>query len=154
MNPIAELLSADDILLECDITSKSRLFDEVGRHLQQRHGLPQAQVVESLNAREDFGSTAVGNGVAIPHARIAGLHQAVAVFIRPKLPMQFDSPDRKPVSDILALLVPEHATEQHLQILAGIAHLFSDRRFREELRCCSKPSDVCRLFSDWPPSRG
>lgn len=154
MNLISQLLSAADILLERDITSKSRLFSEVGRHFQQRYGLAPEQAVEGLSTREALGSTALGNGVAIPHARIAGLHQVLAAFIRPALPMQFDAPDRKPVSNFLVLLVPEEATEQHLQILADIAHLFSDRYFREQLQRCSTPNDVCQLFCDWPSARG
>ncbi len=89
-------------------------------------GLPQAQVVESLNAREKLGSTGLGQGVALPHARIKNLPQAVAAFVRPKLPIPFDAPDAKPVWAMLVLLVPEHATEEHLQILAELAQMFGD----------------------------
>ncbi len=150
MNPISKLCAVEDILLARDISNKDRLFDEVARHFEQRHGLPAKQSADSLNAREALGSTAVGNGVAIPHARLAGLQHVVAAFIRPKVPIPFDAPDRKPVSDILVLLVPEEALQEHLQVLAGIAHLFSERRFRDQLHSCGSPLEVSRIFSDWP----
>lgn len=149
MNLIAQLCPAEDILLARDIASKVKLFDEVARHFEQRHGLPARDSVASLSAREALGSTGVGNGVAIPHARIAGLHKVVAAFVRPKVPIPFDAPDRKPVSDLLVLLVPEEALQEHLQILADIAYLFSDRRFREQLQLCVGPEDVSRIFRDW-----
>ena len=149
MNLIAKLCPVEDILLARDISNKGRLFDEVARHFEQRHGLPARESVESLAAREALGSTAVGNGVAIPHARMSGLQHVVAAFIRPKVPIPFDAPDRKPVSDILVLLVPEDALQEHLQVLAGIAHLFSERRFRDQLQSCGTPLEVSRIFSEW-----
>jgi PTS system nitrogen regulatory IIA component len=150
MNLIAKLCPAEDILLARDIPNKARLFDEAARHFEQRHGLPAREVVDSLKTREALGSTGVGNGVAIPHARMAGLPHVVAAFIRLKTPIQFDAPDRKPVSDVLVLLVPAEAMHEHLQVLADIAHLFSDRRFRDQLHLCAAPADVSRIFSDWP----
>jgi len=150
MNLIAKLCPAEDILLARDIPNKTRLFDEVARHFEQRHGLPARESADGLNAREALGSTGVGNGVAIPHARITGLQNVVAAFIRPRMPIPFDAPDRKPVSDVLVLLVPEDAVQEHLQVLADIAHLFSDRRFREQLQRCATPAEVSRIFSEWP----
>ncbi|HEY8027658.1 MAG TPA: PTS sugar transporter subunit IIA [Burkholderiaceae bacterium] len=150
MNQIAKLCPAEDILLARDIRNKGQLFDVVARHFEQRHGLSVKDVDDSLNAREALGSTGVGNGVAIPHARMAGLQHVVAAFVRPKVAIAFDAPDRKPVSDVLVLLVPEEALQEHLQILADIAHLFSDRRFRDQLQACAGPDEVSRIFRDWP----
>lgn len=152
MNPLSELLSADDILLDVDALSKSRVFEEVGRLFEKRHHLVQAQVVENLGAREKLGSTGLGHGVAIPHARIKGLRRAVAACLRIRLPIPFDAPDGKPVSDMLILLVPEHATDEHLQILAWSAQMFGDRNFREQLRTCVEPGEVHQLFANWPQS--
>ncbi|HXZ97212.1 MAG TPA: PTS IIA-like nitrogen regulatory protein PtsN [Burkholderiales bacterium] len=149
MNTIAQLLSPEDILLELDASSKKRVFEEVGRLFERRHGLAQAQVVECLEAREKLGSTALGKGVALPHARIKNLRQVVAAFVRLKVPIPFDAPDGKPVSDILVLLVPEQATEQHLQLLAEVAQMFCDRPFREQIRTCADLGSVCQLFADW-----
>jgi len=150
MNLIATLCPVEDILLARDMANKSRLFDAIAQHVEQRHGLLARDTVDSLCAREALGSTAVGNGLAIPHARIAGLQQVLAVFVRPRIAIAFDAPDRKPVSEVFALLVPEEALQQHLQILADIAYLFSDRRFRDQLRLCSTAEQVSRLFCDWP----
>lgn len=152
MNPIAQLLSPEDILLDVDASSKKRVFEEVGRLFERRHGLAQAQVVDSLSAREKLGSTGLGHGVAIPHARIKGLPKAVAAIVRTRLPIPFDAPDGKPVSDMVVLLVPEQATEEHLQILAWIAQVFADRQFRQRLRMCVDAASVSRLFADWPQS--
>jgi PTS system nitrogen regulatory IIA component len=99
-----------------------------------------------------MGSTGLGHGVAIPHARIKGLRTAVAAIVRTRLPIPFDAPDGKPVSDMVVLLVPEKATEEHLQILASVAQMFADRQFREKLRTCVDASSVRRLFADWPQS--
>ena len=76
----------------------------------------------------------------------------MAAFIRPCPAISFDAPDGKPVSEVLILLVPEHASEDHLQILAEAAQMFSDRGFRERLRSQSEAGGVYRVFADWPPS--
>lgn len=149
---IGQLLSPEYILLDLDVLTKKRVFEEVGRLLEKRLGLEQEQVVKSLCAREELGSTGLGQGVAIPHARIKGLHQAVAAFVRTHLPIPFDAPDEKPVSEILVLLVPDQATEQHLRILASAARIFGDRSFREQLRMCVDASAVSQLFADWVTS--
>ena len=110
MNAVAELLSPDDILLDLDVASKKRVFEEVGRLLEQRHGLAQTKVVESLSAREKLGSTGLGQGVAVPHARVKGLHQALAAFVRSRFPIPFDAPDAKPVSEMSSSLCPSTRT--------------------------------------------
>ena len=149
---IAQLLAPEDILLDLDAATKKRLFEEVARFFAQRHGLAQAKVFRSLSAREQLGSTGLGQGFAVPHARVEGLRQAVAAFVRTRLPIAFDAPDDQPVSAMVVLLVPALATEQHLQILAECAQRFSDRRFREQLRICVDACSVSRLFAGWPQS--
>jgi len=152
MLSIAEILSPEDILLDLDVPNKKRVFDEVGSRLDHRYGLSQAQIIDSLSAREKLGSTGLGQGVALPHARVKGLQQAVAAFVRLQLPIQFDAPDGKPVSDILVLLVPAQAAEQHLQVLATVAQMFCDNKFRDSLRKCVGAQDVYKLFENWSPS--
>jgi PTS system nitrogen regulatory IIA component len=106
-------------------------------------------VVDSLNAREKLGSTGLGQGVAIPHARIKGLAKAVAAFVRPKLPIQFDSPDDDPVGCFFVLLVPAQATEQHLQILANVAQMLSNAQFRDRLGESKSQDEIHQLFAVW-----
>ena len=150
MNLIAELLAPEDILLDVDAPSKLRVFEEVGRLFERRHGLSRAEVVDSLSAREKMGSTALGRGVAIPHARAKSLTRAVAAYVRTSMPIEFDAPDGKPVSDLVVLMVPVHATDRHLQILASVAQLFADREFMDRLHACTDAGSVSRWFADWP----
>ncbi|WP_188689664.1 PTS sugar transporter subunit IIA [Silvimonas amylolytica] len=144
---ISQLLQPEDIVLDLNVSSKARLFEEIGRRLQQTHNLSVDLVVKSLHDREKLGSTALGLGMALPHARIKGLNEAIAVFVRTELALPFDAPDGKPVSNILALIVPERATQAHLEILAAIAQLFSDQDFRNKLRTCATPQEVHQLFA-------
>jgi len=150
LNTIAELLQTEDIVLDLDVATKSQLFEEIGRHMEGRHGMPQAWVVLSLSRREEVGSTGLGEGVAIPHARIKDLDRIQMAYLRLASPIPFAAPDGKPVSDILVLLVPKQATEEHLSILADATRMFSDARFRERLHLCKDSSAVLQLFATWP----
>jgi PTS system nitrogen regulatory IIA component len=146
---IADLLLPEDILLDVEVSSKSQLIDEIGRHMQRAHAMAQEWIALGLSQREQIGSTGLGEGVAIPHARVRNLDRVLVAYIRPKLPIPFDSPDGKPVSDVLVLLVPHHATEEHLTILAEAAQMLSDRRLRDRLHLCGHPLQVKRLFEAW-----
>jgi PTS system nitrogen regulatory IIA component len=147
MNTIADLLSPADVLLDCDATTKRGVFEQVGALLERRHGLDRAQVSNALYARERLGSTGLGHGVALPHARLKGLPQPVAAFVRTRMPIPFDAPDAKPVSDMIVLIVPDKSTDLHLQLLAEVAQLFADKAFREQLRTCTDGDAVHRLIS-------
>jgi PTS system nitrogen regulatory IIA component len=152
MSQIAELLPAGNILLDLDAGSKTRLFEAVGALVEANHGLPRKVVVDSLLAREKLGSTGLGQGVAIPHGRIRGLTQAQGAFVRLKSPIPFDAPDGKPVAHVFVLLVPEQATEKHLQLLSELAQMFSETRFRESL---AEPTDAAAMhakFERWEPA--
>jgi PTS system nitrogen regulatory IIA component len=103
-------------------------------------------IFDSLFAREKLGSTGLGQGVAIPHGRIKGLKQAAGAFLRLASPVPFDSPDGRPVNLLFVLLVPEQATEEHLQILSELAQRFSDRAFRESLQTAADTATILSLF--------
>ena len=150
LKSIADRLAERDIILDLDVADKDRLFAEIGRHMEAAHGMPQAWVVLSLSRRELVGSTALGEGVAIPHARIKDLFRIQLAYVRLKSPIPFGAPDGQPVSDILVLLVPKQATEEHLAILAEATRLFSNVSFRERLDQCGQPAAVKQLFADWP----
>jgi nitrogen PTS system EIIA component len=151
-NIVSDLLSEDDIILDLDAANKTRAFESVAEFLERRHGIDAEQVRTSLAEREELGSTGLGRGVAIPHARVKGLRHAAAVFARFALPIEFDAPDGKPVSDILVLLVPEQPNDEHLKVLALVAEMFCDTSFRAELRSLAHPNDIHRLFAAWIPS--
>ncbi len=146
MNPLTNLLSAEQIVLDLDASSKKRVFEQAAILFETRLGIARALIFDSLFAREKLGSTGLGQGVAIPHGRIKGLKHAAGAFMRLATPVPFDSPDGRPVSLLFVLLVPEQATEQHLQILSELAQRFSDRNFRETLTNASDPATVLALF--------
>src|SRR5574342_810301 len=133
MNLIAKLLPPSNILLDLDVTSKKRMFEQAGLLFENNQGVARSLVFDSLFARERLGSTGLGQGVAIPHGRIKGLKEAVGAFVRLAQPVPFDAPDGNPVTLVFVLLVPEKATEKHLQILSELAQMFSDKALREKL---------------------
>ncbi len=149
MNPIAELLPATNVLADLEVGSKSELFAQFGRLFENGSGLKSEQVASSLHAREKLGSTGLGQGIAIPHGRIKGLREARGAFARLKTPIAFDAPDNRPVSSVFVLLVPEHATEQHLQLLSELAQMFSEKRFREALAAAPDAAALHDLFRRW-----
>ena len=151
MNLIAKLLPPSNILLELDVTSKKRLFEQAGLLFENNQGMARSVVFESLFARERLGSTGLGQGVAIPHGRIKGLKEAVGAFVRLAAPVPFDAPDGKPVDLVFFLLVPEQATERHLQILSELAQLFSDRELRERLATERDASSLHQTITAWQP---
>ena len=101
VNSIAGLLSPEDILLDLDAPTSTRVFEEAGRLFERRHGLPRARIVQGLLERESLGSTGLGLGIALPHARIDELSEPAAAFVTLKVPIPFDAPDAKPVSHLL-----------------------------------------------------
>jgi PTS system nitrogen regulatory IIA component len=149
MNTIADLLPAASVVADLEAGSKSELFSAFGRMFESGNGLKGAEVADSLRAREKLGSTGLGQGIAIPHGRIKGLREARGAFARLKAPIPFDAPDGKPVSNVFVLLVPEHATEQHLQLLSELAQMFSDKRFREALATATDAAGLHGLFQQW-----
>jgi len=150
LNRIADLMLPNDILLDLEISSKSELLEEIGRHMERAHGMPHGSVTGSLSHRERIESTGLGQGVAIPHARIKDLDRIRGAYVRPKAPIPFDAPDGQPVADILILLVPKQAAEEHLTLLAEATQLLSERRFRERLHACKDPLEVQQLFQARP----
>jgi nitrogen PTS system EIIA component len=149
---IAALLPPEDILLDVDATTKSQLIDEIARHMQRAHAMAPESVALALNHREQIGSTGLGQGAAIPHARVKNLDHIQAAYLRLKSPVSFDSPDGMPVTDVLVLLVPKQATEEHLTVLAEAAQLLSDRRLRDRLHRCGGPQEVQRALEAWSAS--
>jgi len=151
MNLIAKLLPPSNILLDLDVTSKKRVFEQAGLLFENNQGLARSLVFDSLFSRERLGSTGLGQGVAIPHGRIKGLKEAVGAFVRIAQPVPFDAPDGKPVNLVFLLLVPEQATEQHLRILSDLAQMFSDRELRDRLATEQDPSRIHQLITVWQP---
>ena len=151
MNRLASILPASQVLVGVDATSKKRAFEEAGLLFENQHGLSRALITDSLFARERLGSTGLGHGVAVPHGRVKGLKNPLAAVIRVEQPIPFDAPDEEPVSLLIFLLVPEAATQRHLEILSEIAELLSDREMREKLKTAPDAATVHELIQRWEP---
>jgi PTS system nitrogen regulatory IIA component len=149
MSLISKILPLENILLDAESSSKKRVFERVGLLFENSQQLARSQVFDSLFAREKLGSTGLGQGVAIPHGRIKNLREAIAAFVKTENPIPFDSPDGLPVNLIFVLLVPERATDLHLQLLGELAQMFSNSSFREQLLASNDPNAIFQMFTDW-----
>ncbi|MBR2252129.1 MAG: PTS IIA-like nitrogen regulatory protein PtsN [Neisseriaceae bacterium] len=142
------MLSADSVLLDVEVASKKRLLEEIAQFANERYGMDKNSVFDCLFAREKLGSTGLGHGVAIPHGRLGGMiSDTVAVFLRLAEPVDFDSPDEKPVSLVFALLVPENATGKHLEVLSHLADVFSSKTAREGLLMAQDAETVLNILT-------
>ena len=152
MNLISKILHSDNIIFDNESTSKKRIFERVGLLFENNQQIARSTVFDSLFAREKLGSTGLGKGVAIPHGRIAKLRDATAMFVKATHPIPFDAPDGMPVNLIFVLLVPDRATDLHLQILGELAQMFSEAPFRDNLLTCDDAASIHQLFCDWNSS--
>lgn len=153
MTQISRLLPQANVLLDLEASSKKRVFEQAGLLFENNHGIARAKVFDSLFMRERLGSTGLGQGVAIPHGRIKGLKEAIAAFVRLAEPVAFDAPDGRPVNLLVFLLVPEQASQQHLDLLSELAQMLSDKAFRERLATATDAATLHSLLATWQPVR-
>jgi PTS system nitrogen regulatory IIA component len=151
MNRLAAILPLGNVLVNVDATSKKRVFEQAGLLFENQHSIARGTVTDNLFARERLGSTGLGHGVAIPHGRVKGLKNPLAAVVRLTAAIGFDAPDDEPVMLLIFLLVPEAATQRHLEILSEIAEMLSDRELRERLKTEPEAAAVHKLISDWEP---
>ena len=149
MNRLASILPAAQVLVSVDATSKKRAFEEAGLLFENLYGLSRALVTDSLFSRERLGSTGLGHGVAIPHGRIKGLKSPMAAVFQLAQAIGFDAPDDHAVSLLIFLLVPEAATQKHLEILSEIAEMLSDVSLRQKLAASTDAADLHALIASW-----
>ncbi|HEX4985634.1 MAG TPA: PTS sugar transporter subunit IIA [Burkholderiales bacterium] len=152
MSLLSRLLPVANVTLDLDVISKKRVFEHVGLVFENTLGVGRSQVFDALFARERLGSTGLGHGVAVPHGRIKGLRDAAGAFVRTRTPIPFEAPDGNPVNLIFVLLVPEKATDLHLQILSELAQMFSDKEMRTELGSLPDAEAVQRAIAQWEPN--
>ncbi len=149
MNRLSQILPPTQVMVHVEATSKKRAFEEAGLLFENQHGLNRALVTDSLFARERLGSTGLGHGVAIPHGRIKGLKAPMAAVFLLQAPIGFDAPDEQAVALLIFLLVPEAATQKHLEILSEIAELLSDSALRERLKTSADAAALHQLIASW-----
>lgn len=151
MNRLASILPPAQVLVHVEATSKKRAFEEAGLLFESLHGLSRSLVTDSLFSRERLGSTGLGHGVAIPHGRIKGLKAPMAAVFLLASPIGFDAPDDQSVRLLIFLLVPEAATQKHLEILSEIAELLSDASLRERMNASTDAAALHALIAQWQP---
>ncbi len=150
---INQLISPERVVCLSGINSKKRLLENLGQLLSLgAEGIDPTLIFHHLVDRERLGSTGLGHGVALPHARLGNNAQAIGAFIKLDKAVDFDSPDGQAADLIFGLLVPEHHTSEHLEILASLAGMFSDQTLSQSLRDCQKDADIFQYLSNWQQS--
>ena len=152
MIKITELLDEKHVLLSRNIASKKRvlelLSDSIAVNVSE---LTSAEIFDCLVNRERLGSTGLGHGVAIPHGRLQNIARPVAAFLKLEEGIDYDAIDGQPVDLFFALLVPAQSTDEHLQILAMLAEMFSDNELCARLRAAGTSTEIHTLLVNWQP---
>ena len=145
------LISSNAVINTPDIKSKKRALEVLAETLasQPAETLDALELFQLLTEREKLGSTSIGHGVALPHARTNLTDQAIGAFLKLDNGIDFDSPDGIKTDLIFALLVPEHYTDEHLKILAYLASLFSDETFCKEIRNTDDVINIHKHLVSW-----
>jgi len=144
---IAAWVRPENILIDVHVRDATHALGLLADAVANRHQLEPEPVFRALARRESAGSTGVGEGFAIPHAKIVGLARPVTVLLRPKQAIPFRAPDGKPVSLMLAIMVPvDGDKDTHLQLLARVAELFSQASFRAEVEAADDVATIAEAF--------
>lgn len=144
------LVSPDAVLCCADISSKKRALEVIAELLAHETNTDDPLAIfQLLTEREKLGSTSLGHGVALPHARTSLCDHAVGAFIKLNKGIDFDSPDKVPTDLLFALMVPEHYTDEHLKLLAGLANMFNDKSFCQSMRTIDNSQDLYHQLNTW-----
>lgn len=147
---LSSILKPSAVKVAGKATSKKRLFQDLGEIASASFGLSLDDVVDALLERESLGPTGVGHGVALPHARIAGLDRVVGAFVRLDTPLDFDAVDRQPVDLVFSLFAPVDAGVEHLKALALVSRTMRDAGVCSKLRSNSDPSALHAILTAGP----
>ena len=150
---LTDLVSPEAVLCAVKAGSKKQALQEIAHRAADAYGLDTRLVCVGLLSREKLGSTAMGNGVAIPHARIAGLGQIVGLFASLERPVDFEAADGQGVDLLFCLLAPQDAGADHLRALAKVSRLMRDASVRTKLRETDGADALYALVTDLSASR-
>jgi len=145
---ITDLLAPEAVLPSLKAQGKKQLLQELAERAASLTGLPERRIFETLVERERLGSTGMGQGIAIPHGRLAGLSKIVGLFARLETPIAYDAVDNQPVDLVFLLLAPEGAGADHLKALARVSRLLRNQVTCEKLRAASKPEVLYALLTE------
>lgn len=147
------LLKPEAVKVVMSVTSKKRLFHEIGDLAQATHGVNSGLVTEALMAREALGPTGVGHGVALPHARLHGIKNVMGVFVLLDKPIDFHAVDRQPVDIAFALFAPEEAGVEHLKALALVSRTLRDASVCAKVRANPDASTIYAILNEAKPAK-
>lgn len=151
---LTDILSLSRITCDSQASSKKRVLEQLSDLIaNDQVELSRVEIFDSLLARERLGSTGLGHGIAIPHGRVSNSERALGAIIKLREGIDYEAIDHQPVDLVFALLVPEKSTEEHLQLLAQLAEMFSNREVVEQLRQADSPADLLDTIGTWQASR-
>lgn len=145
---ISDLLAPNSVKVITGCSSKKRLFRDLADTVGDTYGLDAAHVLEALTERETLGPTAVGEGVALPHARMAELDRVCGIFVRLDTGLDFKAADRRPVDLVFVLLAPLNAGVDHLRALASVSRTMRDAGIRDKLRANEDPATLFTILTE------
>lgn len=145
---LSKLLVPGSIKVLGQLTSKKRLFQELGEVAAQTYGLSAALAVNGLQERESLGPTGVGNGIALPHARLEEIDRIIGIFIRLEKPLDYESVDRQPVDLVFGLFAPKDSGVDHLKALALVSRTMRDAGICAKLRANSEPDKLYAILTE------
>lgn len=148
MMKLKGLLGEASIAASLRAGSKDQAFEQIARAISKLHGVDEKRLFEGLREREQLGSTGVGSGIAIPHAKLAGVDRILGFFARLEKPIEFDAIDEEPVDLLFVLIAPENAGADHLRALAHVARMLRDADMAEKLRATTDPVAIYTLLSE------
>ena len=143
---ISALLSPQKIFIDTEVSSKKKLLELIANIVADQTQLPESIIFSNLLNRERLGSTGLGQGFAVPHARIPELDKTLACFFRLKEAVNFESPDNRPVDLVFTIVIPEEATEEHLLILSSLARIFSNNEVCEAIRAAGSKDEIEQII--------
>jgi len=145
---LSKLLIPGAVRVVGHLTSKKRLFQELGETASQAYGLFSATAIDGLQERESLGPTGVGHGIALPHARLDDLTRIVGVFVRMERPLDYDSVDRQPVDLVFGLFAPKESGVDHLKALALVSRTMRDAGICAKLRANTDPAKLYAILTE------
>ncbi|MEN5083837.1 PTS IIA-like nitrogen regulatory protein PtsN [Bosea sp. TWI1241] len=145
---LTDLLRPDAVISPLRANSKKQALQELAQHAAVLTGLPERDLYEALMQRERLGSTGIGDGIAIPHGRVAGSDKLVGLFARTEKPLDFEALDGQPVDILFVLIAPEGAGADHLKALARVARVLRDPAVQEQVRQAHDPAAIYAILSD------
>jgi PTS system nitrogen regulatory IIA component len=145
---LSEIIGVEAVRAPLKATSKKKLLQDLAEFAEQVYGLSAETVYKALLDREGLGPTGVGRGVAIPHARFAGVEHVVGLFVRLEKSVDFEAIDRQPVDLVFALLAPENAGAEHLKALARVSRTLRSESVCAKLRSTFDPSAIYAILTE------